>query len=172
MSGLPTDGSTVYVRLTSKIGTNWVDSDYSYSATSVSGPAQITSPTPGSTFTSPTVFSWNAGSGVSQYWLYVGTTQGGNQLYDQDWGTNRSATVTGLPTNGRTIHVRLWSKIGANWPFVDYTYKAQPTPQRIHFADNVGSSRRRGLIEVQNECRAFQPSIHEDWENHAPNGRG
>jgi len=80
-------------------------------------------------FTSSTVtFSWNAGTGVSQYWLYVGPTQGGNQLHDQDRGTNQSATVTGLPTNGSTIHVRLWSKIGANWPYVDYTYRAKPTP--------------------------------------------
>ena len=39
-------------------------------------------------------------TGVSQYWLYVGTTQDGNQLYDQDRGTNLSATVSGLPTNG------------------------------------------------------------------------
>ena len=125
VSGLPTNGSTVYVRLKSKIGANWVNSDYTYTATSASTPAQITSPTPGSTLTSSTTtFTWNTGTGVSQYWLYVGTTQGGNQLYDQDRGTNRSATVTGLPTNGSTIHVRLWSKIGANWPYVDYTYVA------------------------------------------------
>ena len=48
---------------------------------------------------------------------------------------NLSATVTGLPTNGSTIHVRLWSKIGSNWPFVDYTYKAKPTPQ-VMLVDN------------------------------------
>ena len=131
VAGLPTNGSTIHVRLWSKIGSNWPYVDYTYTATTAAGsaPAQMTSPTPGSTFTSSTVaFSWNAGTGVSQYWLYVGTTQGGNQLYDQDRGTNLSATVTGLPTNGSTIHVRLWSKIGANWPYVDYTYQAKPSP--------------------------------------------
>ena len=90
--------STLYVRLKSKTGTNWVNSDYTYTATSVSGPAQITSPTPGSTLTSSTTtFTWNTGTGVSQYWLYVGTTQGGNQFYDQDRGNesigNRSGSA-------------------------------------------------------------------------------
>jgi hypothetical protein len=32
--------------------------------------------------------------------------------------------VTGLPTDGRTIHVRLWSLIGSGWQFRDYTYTA------------------------------------------------
>ena len=132
VSGLPTNGSTLHVRLWSKIGTNWAYNDYTYiAATAMTSPtpAQMTSPTPGSTLTSSSAdFVWNTGTGVSQYWLYVGTTQGGNQLYDQDRGTNQSATVTGLPTNGSTIHVRLWSKIGSNWPYNDYTYKAKPTP--------------------------------------------
>ena len=35
-----------------------------------------------------------------------------------------SRTVSGLPTNGSTIYVRLWSLIGSTWQFTDYTYTA------------------------------------------------
>ena len=33
-------------------------------------------------------------------------------------------TVTGLPVDGRTLYVRLWSVIGGVWSFTDYTYTA------------------------------------------------
>ena len=89
---------------------------------------------PASTLTSSTTtFTWNTGTGVSQYWLSVGSTVGGTQFYDQDRGTSLSATVSGLPTNGSTVYVRLKSKIGTNWVNSDYTYTATSvsTPAQI-----------------------------------------
>src|SRR5262249_40580046 len=35
-------------------------------------------------------------------------------------------TVTGVPTNAGTVYVRLWSSIGGNWEYEDYTYTAAP----------------------------------------------
>jgi len=61
---------------------------------------------------------------VTQYWLYVGTTPGNNDLYSQPPGLNLTGTVTGLPTDGRQLYVRLWSLIGGVWQFNDYTYTA------------------------------------------------
>jgi hypothetical protein len=87
--------------------------------------AQMTSPTPGSTLTSSTVtFVWDTGTGVSQYWLSIGATPGGNQIYEQSQGTNLSVTVSGLPTDGSTIHARLWSLIAGVWQWNDYSYTA------------------------------------------------
>lgn len=42
-------------------------------------------------------------------------------------GTNTSVTVNGLPLDGRTLHVRLWSKIINTWDghFADATFKAR-----------------------------------------------
>jgi hypothetical protein len=94
-------------------------------AANAASPATIISPTNGSTLSGPTVtFSWNTGVGVSQYFLYVGTSVGANNLYGQSLGLSLSATVTGLPTNGSTIYVRLWSYLASEWQFNDYTYKA------------------------------------------------
>ena len=53
-----------------------------------------------------------------------GTNLGGNQLYSQSRGTSLSGTVSGLPVNGSTLYVRLWSKISAVWQFNDYVFIA------------------------------------------------
>jgi len=69
-------------------------------------------------------FSWTAESGVSQYNLYVGNSVGGSDIYAASQGTATSGTVSGLPTDGRTLYVRLWSLISTGWQFRDYTYIA------------------------------------------------
>jgi chitinase len=87
--------------------------------------AEITSPPPGSQLSSSTVtFTWTAGSGALQYWLSVGTTPGGTQVYDASQGTSLQGTVSGIPTDGSTVHVRLWSLLGTEWGVNDYWYVA------------------------------------------------
>src|SRR4030095_9766243 len=87
--------------------------------------AQITSPGPESILTSSTVtFIWDTGRGVSEYWLSIGRTLGGTQLYDQSQRTNLSVSVPGLPTDGSTLYVRLWSLIAGVWQWNDYTYRS------------------------------------------------
>jgi len=126
VAGLPTNGSTLYVRLWSLINAAWVFNDYVYQATTAANAkAQMTSPAPGSTLTASTVaFQWTGGTGVSDYWLEIGTTVGTTNVYNQDRGMNLSATVTGLPTNGSALYARLWSLIGGTWVYNDYTYQA------------------------------------------------
>ena len=86
---------------------------------------QITQPAPGSTLAGASqVFQWSAGTSISQYWLYVGSAPGGNDLYDQDRGTTLSASVSGLPTDGRTLYVRLWWLRSGTWAFADFTFTA------------------------------------------------
>jgi len=117
------------VRLWSLIGTSWVYNSYTYTAATIaSGPAQLTTPPPGSTLTASTVqFQWTSGAGATDYWLYVGTTVGGAQLLNQDRGTSLSATVANLPVNGSPVYVRLWSLIAGSWVYNDYTYTAVMT---------------------------------------------
>ena len=87
--------------------------------------AVLTSPTPGSTLPGASVtFGWTTGTGVSQYYLYVGSSVGGADLYAAGTGASTSVTVNGLPTDGRAIHVRLWSYTSAGWQFGDHSYTA------------------------------------------------
>jgi hypothetical protein len=124
VTGLPATGGPLYVRLWSLIGGNWLWNDYTYAATTTSTTlAQMMTPAPLSTLAATTVgFQWTGGTGVSQYWLTVGTTSGGNSLYTQDQGTNLSASLTGLPINGTTVYVRLWSLVSGTWQYNDYSY--------------------------------------------------
>ena len=129
VAGLPTNGSTLYVTLSSLIGGTWQSNDYTYTATTTStaGPAQMTTPAPGSTLTASTVtFQWTGGTGVSAYWLDVGSTAGGNNFFaNGGYGSILSATVAGLPTDGSTVYVTLWSLIGGSWQYNEYSYTAK-----------------------------------------------
>jgi serine protease len=122
VSGLPADGRTLYVRLWSRGGANWYYEDYVYVAARTA-PASMVTPYPGATLGTSVMFRWNSGTNIQQYWLYLGSTQGGSDLYGNSQGTSLSATVTGLPTDGRTLYVRLWSLSGTNWYFQDYVYQ-------------------------------------------------
>jgi len=127
IGGLPTDGRTIYVRLWTLGGGTWVFTDYTFTAATLTAQgATLTNPSPGSTLTGATVtFTWSAGTGAIQYWLNIGSTANGVDLYSASQGTAFSQTVGGLPTDGRTIYVRLWTQLsGGTWVFTDYTFTA------------------------------------------------
>lgn len=130
VAGLPTDGATFYVRLWSYIDGVWQSNDYTLTAAGTYAPvkAQITTPAAGSVLPgAAAIFQWNAGTGVSHYYLHVGTWVGGNTLFSQDMNTSLSAQVSGLPNDGSKVYARLWSYIGGVWQYNDYTYTAAGT---------------------------------------------
>lgn len=90
---------------------------------SPAGPAVMLKPPPGSTFTSSSVtFQWSAGSATA-YGLVVGTSPGTGDIYVSNTLHALSATVNGIPTDGRAIYVRLYSQVNNSWVFNSYTYK-------------------------------------------------
>ena len=125
VGNLPTDGSTVYVRLWSLVNGVWEFNDYTYTAAAASGKAAMTSPVAGSVLPGASVtFTWDAGT-ATQYHLYVGTTgAGSSNIFSFNTGTALTQLVGGIPTNGSTVYVRLWSLVGGVWQFNDYTYTA------------------------------------------------
>jgi hypothetical protein len=141
-ANLPTSGGTVYLRLWSQVAGSWQYIDYSFAAAGsaaslgpgavTSGAAAMISPAAQSTLPgAAATFTWTAGTGVSQYWLYLGTTgPGSKDIYSQSTGLNRYQAVSNVPTTGGSIYARLWSKIGANWQYADYEYKGALAPTR------------------------------------------
>lgn len=124
VSGIPTDGRTIYVRLWSLIGGSWLYNDYVYKAFTSNVKAVITSPANGSTFSSSTVtFNWNTVVGATQYFLDLNSSPGSRDIF-ANYVSNGVTTVSGIPTDGRTVYVRLWTFINGGWLFNDYTYKA------------------------------------------------
>jgi hypothetical protein len=129
VSGLPTDGSPIYVRLWSRLPRGWRYVDYTYNLEpGAATVAQMLSPAPGAALPSRiTTFRWSSGAGVQEFVLYVGTQGAGSyDLYFGSEGTTLSRTVAGLPMNGSTVYVRLWSRLATGWQFVDYAYTATP----------------------------------------------
>ena len=123
MTALPTDGSTLFVRLFFKISGTWRQADYQFTSPT---PA-LTTPTPGSSLAGDSAtFAWAAnGAPVTEWWLYVGTSEGANDLHDSgSLGTQLSTTVTALPTDGSTLFVRLFFKISGSWQEADYQFTA------------------------------------------------
>ncbi|MCP4100853.1 MAG: hypothetical protein GY750_05415, partial [Lentisphaerae bacterium] len=122
VSDLPSSGETLYVRLWSVAGGEWLYNDYTYTASNKT--AQIQSPTSGSTLSSTSEsFTWN-NSGASSYWLWVGTSAGGHDVYSEGQGTGTSKNISDLPGGGETLYVRLWSVVDGDWLYNDYTYTA------------------------------------------------
>ena len=85
----------------------------------------LTSPAPGATFAArEQLFSWNAGVLVTRYKIDVGSAPGGSDLFAGTLGTALQQLVTGLPSDGRAIHVRLSSEIGGVLQSTDYAFIA------------------------------------------------
>jgi hypothetical protein len=63
--------------------------------------------------------------GASEYWLSIGSAARTKDLHDHSIGTIRSHTVTGLPSDSRTLYVRLSTKCCGVWEYRNYTYKAK-----------------------------------------------
>jgi hypothetical protein len=129
---LPTDGDDVYVTLQSMINGTWRANNYVYTTANTTAKAVLTGPVAngGVLSNGAATFTWNAGSGVSEYWLSVGSAAGGTDLYDGDQGLALSHTVT-LPTSGEAVYVTLRSMINGLWLSNSYTFSAADTTKAV-----------------------------------------
>jgi hypothetical protein len=128
-TGLPVNGSTVYVRLYSLVGGTWSFNDYTYTASGTATAATMISPANGTTLAGASqTFTWTS-SGANAYQIWVGTTPGSLDIgaFYPAVASGTTATATGLPVNGGTVYVRLYSLVGGTWSFNDYTYTTSGT---------------------------------------------
>ena len=120
MTGLPTNGTTVYVTLFTEIAGTYVPTPYTYTAAGGAGTlATLSSPTSGSALCSTTeTFSWNApASGTPiAYWVDIGTAPGGNNVYQSgSLGTGTlSLSVSDVPVGGNPLYVTLYTEISSS----------------------------------------------------------
>jgi streptogramin lyase len=124
--GLPTNGEMLYARLYTKFNGTLEYSDYTFKAVSAA-PAVLTSPANGSTLPGASAtFTWTAATAATDYELFVGSTSPGSyNLYYSGDKTVTSLTVNGLPTNGETVYVRLYTNFNGTLEYADYTFTAK-----------------------------------------------
>ena len=128
VTGLPTNGETVYATLYSSIGGAWVPAVYTFNAY---GPATLTAPSPSSKLTASTTFTWAPVPGITNYWLDLGTGDAGanaKNIYNSGSITATSATVTGIPQTGETLYATLYTYMAGAWQPIFYTFTAAGTP--------------------------------------------
>jgi len=127
ITDLPTGGGPIYVRLYTDYSGTHLYEDYVYTAASQ---ATLVSPAQGSTLTgSSATFTWSAATGsINGYFLHIGSTGVGsdNLLNSTEYSsTTTSATVTGLPTTGGTLYVRVFTDYNGVHVYKDYTINAE-----------------------------------------------
>jgi hypothetical protein len=130
VSGLPTDGSAVYVTLYSLVGGTWSGNTYQYTAlNATSGLAQITSPSNGALLSGSAVtFTWSSDSNATGYWVDVSAIgPAGNDLDSSgNLGLALTETIYNAPADGSTIYVTLYSLVGGQWLSSATTYTSGP----------------------------------------------
>ena len=122
VTGLPTNGEPIYVRLYSHSNGSWaLYNDYVLNPATT---AMLTSPTAGTTLAgSNPAFTWTTVAGATGYTLYLGTSLGAGNLLDAHT-TATTVTASGLPVNGETIYARLWTNLNGVWRYNDTTFTA------------------------------------------------
>ncbi len=133
ISALPNDGRTIFLRLFYR-GANqtWSHRDYTFQAHTGTNAIDLLSPGAGSTMTgTQQTFTWH-GNGIDEWWLYLGSSTGSNDIYNSgNLGSVTSTTISALPHDGRTIYIRLfYRQTGAAWRHREFTLTA-------HTGDNA-----------------------------------
>jgi len=118
---IPLNGQTLYVTLNYQVDGTWLDVQYTY--TEASTLPSMTSPVPGNVVGTTQIFTWNPGAGPTQFILSVGTTGvAAGDIYFGGPFSSTSATVPGIPADGKPLYVRLYYEILGTWYAIDYLY--------------------------------------------------
>ncbi len=121
---LPGDGRAIHVTLHSLINGVYQNNKYSYTAFTSPTPekAKMIDPVNGTAMLGTTLnLLWDDGVGATQYYIFMGTTPGGYDLYAGSQGTNNGVNLTVPASNGR-IYVTLYSLINGAWQGNHYYY--------------------------------------------------
>jgi hypothetical protein len=126
-SGLPS-GQTLYARMWTKAGDVWRYRDSTFTAApSTPLTATVTYPANGAAnadMTQP--IQWSTVSGAQSYYLYVGTTTGAKDVVNSGETTQTSYLAGNVPS-GQTLYIRMWTRAGGVWRYVDSTFSAAPS---------------------------------------------
>src|SRR6185437_5729696 len=135
-------------------------------------PANVMSPANGSTLAgSAQMFQWNAAPGAMLYQLWIGRSPGAYDIgyFPAEGTTGTSWTVDGLPTDGRTLYVTLWSSIGGTYysTATMYTAAASATGGASIISPANGST-LAGSTQMFQWNAAPGAMLYQLWIGHSP----
>ena len=116
-------GQTLWARIYTDVGSTRTYQDISFTVAPLTT-TYFSYPANGSQTVDPgQLFSWYAVPGVTEYDLYIGTTQGGSTLLNTGALTTTAIQVPVLPT-GETLWARLWTDTNGSWTHTDISFQA------------------------------------------------
>ena len=126
---LPTNGVTLFVRLSQRIGGVWQFTDYRFTEAGTPTLAALISPVPGTVLPGSNVtFAWLEGGGPTSYQLWLGTSENGSHdLFESGPMPGTAVNVANIPANGARVFARLFQFIDRKWQYTDATYTAAGT---------------------------------------------
>jgi hypothetical protein len=119
----------LYARIYTKLGGAWRFTDSTFSGDVLT--AQITSPLDATTtadWAQP--IQWTTVSTAQAYYLYVGTSQGANNLINSGELHQTSYSASSLPAN-QTVYARLYTEVGGVWRYIDSSFRGDILTTRI-----------------------------------------
>ncbi len=122
-------GRPLYARIYSAVDGHWSHADISFRAPTAQ-PA-FTWPTHGQTNVgTDRPFTWSTVAWATNYWVTIGTSEGGAELLSTGTlpaGQSSYANLPPLPA-GVPLYARLLTHDGANWTHIDVIFTAAPSP--------------------------------------------
>ncbi|HEY3926941.1 MAG TPA: hypothetical protein VGL89_01085 [Candidatus Koribacter sp.] len=145
VASLPNNGEKLYVQLKSLNGASWLTHSYNYYCHGTGTAATLTSPAPNSHLSTSTnvEFQWAAGTGITEYELYVGTTYGGSDLAKVTT-KNLNYTIASIPANGAKLYIALKSLNGASWLEHTYNIYAESGPSASKQSPDAAATTKTG----------------------------
>ncbi|MBI5686302.1 MAG: hypothetical protein HZC54_14610, partial [Verrucomicrobia bacterium] len=126
---LPTDGRTIHMRVWSQVNGVWAaDGDVTFTAMTAA-PSALLSPSPLVPMTGAVQnFVFNTGAAVKDedHAIWVGSAPDGFDI-GAYFVKGHGQRVT-VPTDGRAIHVKIWSKVNGTWTGQNYQFTAPVAP--------------------------------------------
>lgn len=163
--GIPVDGTTIYARLWYRSGAQWRYQDTTYTAAvteNVALPA-IVSPADGSEVSGGSLeLEWrDNNTPVNYWWLYAGSSQGANDIYNSGPALRNqtSVTIDDLPAAGSALYVRLWFRTtGMGWRYQDTRYISadDDTNNDLAAAENLALIKGNATRNTQYDDNAYK----------------
>ena len=126
---LPATGGAFYTTLWTKVNGSWTSSfgDNKTQLTYTALPKIVLSPMQGKVLSSPSqTFSWNAIPNAQAYYINIGSTFGGKDIYSGASAvtTRTNIVISGLPADGRILHIAVWWRVSGKYRTTHYTFVA------------------------------------------------
>ncbi|MBV9819723.1 MAG: hypothetical protein JOZ07_15430 [Solirubrobacterales bacterium] len=127
---LPT-GKTLWARLWTHVNGTWTYQDVSFSAAAPSH-ATFTSVQNGATTVDTSQpLTWSSVPSAQAYYLYVGTSQGSDDLVNSGAISATSYDLPSLPV-GRTLWARVWTEVDGSWKYYsDVSFQVSISAARL-----------------------------------------